>query len=103
MLFAARTAQRTVSAPLLSADAPADTLLTVTSSDPNVASVSGPVIVPAGTRSVNVTVISGTDGVATLTFAAAGVTRQVVVVVGTPPASSVPNIVAPVVGVEVKQ
>jgi hypothetical protein len=101
-LFAGRAAQSTIAAPILSAPAASDTILTVTTSDPNVASVTAPVVIPAGSQAATLTIAAGTDGVATLTIEAAGQKRMLVVVVGTPPASRMPTIVAPIIGVEIK-
>jgi hypothetical protein len=102
LLFAGLTVQRTIAAPMLTAPRASDTPVTISSSDPNVASVAGDVTIPAGQLSATFTVGTGIEGVATLTLTAAGEMRQLVVVVGTPPASRIPAIVAPVVGVEVK-
>lgn len=101
-LFTPRGGQRTIDAVLLSANAASDTSVTVTSSNPAVASVTEPLTIPAGARSVSLTVATATDGVATLTFRAAGEVRQLVVVVGTPPAGRLPLVVAPIVGIQVK-
>jgi hypothetical protein len=102
-LFAGRTVQRAIAAGILPAPRAADTQVTISSSDPNVASVVGTVTIPAGQQSAEFTVTTGIDGVATLTLVASGETRQLVVVVGTPPASRMPTIVAPLVGLEVKK
>ena len=61
------------------------------------------VTIPAGQQSATFTVATGLEGVATLTLDAGGEKRQLVVVVGTPPASRIPTIVAPVVGVEIEE
>jgi hypothetical protein len=49
------------------------------------------------------TIQTGVQGVATLTLRAGSDVAQIVVVVGTPPASLLPLIAAPIVGIEVKQ
>jgi hypothetical protein len=87
---------------LLSTDAVAPTTVTVTSSNPNVAMVNGPVVVAPGSRSAALTTLTGIQGVATLTLRAGNDVAQLVVVVGTPPASLLPVITAPIVGVEKK-
>ena len=103
VLFSGRAVQRTLAAPLLSAPRSGDTVVTISSSDPNIATAPEAVTIPAGQQSATFTVATGLEGVATLTLDAGGEKRQLVVVVGTPPASRIPTIVAPVVGVEVKK
>jgi hypothetical protein len=103
VLFSGSAVQRTLAAPLLAAPRAGNTVVTVSSSDPTVATVSGAVTIAAGQQSATFTVATGLEGVATLTLDAAGEKRQLVVVVGTPPAARIPTIVAPVVGVEVKK
>ena len=77
-----------------------NTPVTVTSSDANVASVSGVPFVPAGSRAAALNIVTGNAGVATLTISVGTVRTQMVVVVGNPPAALLPVIVAPVVGVQ---
>ena len=103
ILFAGTTVQRTVVVPVLPAPAAADTLVAISSSHPNVASVLDTVTIPAGAQSATFTIATGMQGVATLWLDAGGEKRQLVVVVGTPPASAMPVIVAPIVRVEVRQ
>jgi hypothetical protein len=103
VLFSGTAVQRTLAAPLLSAPRSGDTVVTISSSDPSIATAPGAATIPAGQQSVTFTVATGLEGVATLTLDAGGEQRQLVVVVGTPPASRLPTIVAPVVGVEVKK
>jgi hypothetical protein len=103
VIFSARTAQRTLTAPLLTAPRSGSTVVTISSSDPSIAIVTEAVAIPAGQQSATFTVATGLEGVATLTLDAGGEKRQLVVVVGTPPASRIPTIVAPVVGVEMKK
>jgi hypothetical protein len=88
---------------LLSSPAVSPTPVTVSSSNPNVASISGTPVVPAGGRSVALNVLAGIDGVATITLSAGSDVAQIVVVVGTPPAALIPVITARIVGVDVKQ
>jgi len=102
-VFTSAGGQPNVNVTLLSNPAGTQTAVTVSTTDPNVASVSGTPIVPAGGRTVALHVVTGTQGVATLTLRAGNDLAQIVVVVGTPPASVLPVIMAPVVGVEVKQ
>jgi hypothetical protein len=84
---------------LLSTGAAADTIVTVTSSDPNIANVVGPLVIPAGSRTANVTVATGSNGTATLTFHAGAETRSLTVVVGPPAPGTEPPILASPVGV----
>jgi hypothetical protein len=98
-VFAAPAGQAIFTVTLLSSPASVDTPVTVSSSDGSVASVTGPVIVPAGATTRSITVQTGSPGTATLTFRAGGEARQLTVVVGTPPADSVPLIVARPAGI----
>jgi hypothetical protein len=86
----------------LSAAATSATVVTVSSSNPNIASVQEPVVVPAGSRIAAINILPGIDGVATLTLRAGNDVAQILVVVGPPPASLLPLITAPIVGVEKK-
>ena len=88
---------------LLSAAAGAATPVTVTTSDANIANVSGPVVIPAGARVATVTLVTGVAGSATLTFRAGSETRELTVIVGTPPPGTEPPIFASPVGVVVIQ
>jgi hypothetical protein len=100
-VFTATAAQTTVSVMLLSSVAPAPTPVTVTSSNPDVATVSDPVSIAAGARTAVITLQTGTQGTATLTFVAGGETRELTVIVGTPPAGLRPAVSARPVGVVV--
>ena len=102
-VFTAPGGQPNVSLTLLASPAGAPTPVTVTSSDANVASVNGTPIVSTGARTVALNVVTGIDGVATLTLRAGSDVAQVVVVVGTPPAALIPVITAPIVGIRVQQ
>jgi hypothetical protein len=95
--------QPNVTVTLLSSPAASPTPVTVTTSDPTVASVSGTTVVAIGARTVALNLVTGIEGVATLTLRAGGGVAQIVVVVGTPPATLIPVIMAPIVGIEVKQ
>src|SRR5439155_18313 len=89
------TGQQTLIVPLLPTPATTDTPVTVRSSDPAIASVVGSVVIPAGSQVATLTVATGTQGIAFLTMTAGGQVRELTVIVGTPPAGSVPPIVAP--------
>lgn len=102
-LITSPAAQATFTLQLLSANAPASTPVTVTSSNAGVANVAGSVVIPAGSRGANVTVQTGVQGTATLTFRAGADTRELTIVVGTPPAGTEPPIVASPVGVVMLQ
>jgi hypothetical protein len=102
-LFSAVGGQPTVGLTLLATAASVDTPVFVTTSDPNVAGVTGPALIAAGTRTATLHVLTGVQGVATLTITAGERTSQLVVVVGTPPAALLPIITAPVVGLEIKK
>jgi hypothetical protein len=101
LVFTPRVAEQTLTVPLLAAPTGGAVPVTVVTTDPSVATVTTAVVIPAGQRSATFVVSTGVQGVATLTLEAGGERRQVVVVVGTPPASMIPTVFAPVVGVEV--
>jgi redox-sensitive bicupin YhaK (pirin superfamily) len=88
---------------LLSAAATSDVLVTVTSSDTNVATVQGSVFVHAGEQVAQIGILTTTQGAAVLTLKAGDQTVRFTVITGTPPAGSVPIIVAPIVGVRIQQ
>jgi hypothetical protein len=89
----------TLTLTLLAAPAPGDTPVTVTSSNPAVAEVLDPVTIPAGARTAMFTVTAGTAGTAELILRGGGEGRVLTVIVGVPPAGSLPPIVAAPVGV----
>src|SRR5439155_22463511 len=93
--------QQTATVPLLPTPASVDTPVTVTSTDPAVATVLGTVVVRAGSQTATLTVTIGTAGTALLTLRAGTEVRGLTVIVGTPPAGSVPPIIAPPAGVVV--
>ena len=95
--------QSAVNVTFLANPATSATPVSVTSSNTNVAAVSGSVVVPSGGRVAALTIQTGLQGVATLTLRAGSEVAQIVVVVGTPPASMLPLITAPIVGVEIKK
>jgi hypothetical protein len=85
----------------------ADVTVNVTSSNPNVATVSGTastsLVLRAGDLVVPVSLAtSGLAGSSVLTFEFEGERVELLVVVGNPPAGQLPPIVAPVVGVQVQ-
>jgi hypothetical protein len=86
---------------LLSSPATSDTEVVVTSSDPRVAGVEGPVIIPAGSKIATITVTTGQSGEATLTLRMGTELRQLTLFVGTLPLNRTPLILAPFVGVKV--
>ena len=100
-LIAPGTGQSSLTIPLLDAPASQNTPVSVTSSDPAVARVVGPVVVPSGSQVAPLIVATGANGVAFLTFRVGATVRELTVIVGTPPAGSVPPIVAPPAGIVV--
>jgi hypothetical protein len=102
-VYSAIGGQPSLTVPLLSDPAATDTAVTVTSSDPNIAGVTGLPFIPAGGRSASLNITTGNQGVATLTIFVGAARTELVVVVGNPPASLLPVITAPAVGVQVKQ
>jgi hypothetical protein len=95
--------QPSVNLTVLSNPVASATPVVVTTTDASVASVSGSPVVPVGSRVASLHIVTGVQGVATLTLRAGAEVTQIVVVVGTPPASQLPLVTARIVGVEVKQ
>src|SRR5206468_10104408 len=93
--------QQTLTVPLLPTPATADTPVTVRSSDAAVATVLGAVVVRAGSQTATLTITTGTAGTALLTLQAGSQVRGLTVIVGPPPAGSVPPIMAAPVEVTV--
>jgi hypothetical protein len=93
--------RRTFALPLLEAPAPAETSVTVTTSNADVAFVEGDVRIAQGEQSGTVTIVTGAEGTATITFRVGNIARQLTVVVGTPDAASLGPIVGAPVGVRV--
>jgi hypothetical protein len=94
--------------PLLAAPAAAPVQVTVSSSHPAVASLAGGAsasfTIGAGRQVVELPLsIAGVEGASVLVFEFAGERRELLVVVGAPPADRLPALVAPVVGVEVRR
>jgi hypothetical protein len=102
-LITSPAAQSTFTLQLLSTAVAAATTVSVTSSDANIASVSGPIVIPAGVRAASVTILTGVEGRATLTFRAGTETRELTIVVGTPPPGTEPPVIASPVGVVLLQ
>jgi hypothetical protein len=99
-IYSATAGQSSVNLTLLDSPAPVATAVTVTTSDANVATVTGLPFIPAGSKSAALNILTGNQGVATLTVSVGAARTQMVVVVGNPPAALLPVIVAPVVGVK---
>jgi hypothetical protein len=96
-----------ITVPLLSAPATAAVSVTVTTSDTSIAGIGTTatvsLTVDAGSQVLALPLsIPGTEGVALLTFDFEGQRRELLVIVGNPPASQLPAITAPVIGVEVQ-
>jgi hypothetical protein len=101
-VFTGVAAQSSINVPLLDAAAGSTVPVTVTTSDSNVANINGGVVIPAGSRAATLNIVTGSQGVATLTLTAAGKVSQIVIVVGAPPPGLVPTVGARPVGVQVK-
>jgi hypothetical protein len=95
--------QQSVNLTVLANAAGSVTPVVVSTTDASVASVTGSPVVPAGSRVASVHIVTGVQGVATITLRAGTDLTQIVVVVGTPPASQLPLITTRIVGVELKQ
>ena len=98
----------TLTLPLLDAPAASATIATVTSGNIAVVTVGGgattTVAIGAGERVLQLPIaISGTQGAALLTIEVNGQRRELVVIVGNPPASQIPAVTAPIVGVRIGQ
>src|SRR5262249_42832048 len=96
--FALANGAQSFAVPLLATPAAIDTPVTITSSNPAVASVPGSVTIAQGSRTASITVTTGAPGTATLTFSVGGATIQLTVVVG-PPFAGLPPVSAAPVGV----
>ena len=102
-LFTSPAAQSAFTVQLLSTPAIAPITVTVGTSDANIASVLGPVVIPGGARAASVTIVTGAPGSATLTFSAGTETHELTIVVGPPTPGTEPPVVANSVGVVVLQ
>jgi len=87
---------------LLDAPAPSDLAVSVTSSDPAVASVSGPTLIHAGQRTLSLVIQAGAEGSAVLRLVAAGTARGLTVVVGAPAGAAPAPLASPSVGVGIR-
>ncbi|MCU1383321.1 MAG: LamG domain protein jellyroll fold domain protein [Acidobacteria bacterium] len=102
-VFGAVAGHTVVTVRLLSAPATVATPVTVVSSNPSVVAAAGTITIAAGSQTATLDLANGIEGTAILTFRAAGEVRQLSVVVGTPPAGTVPVVIAPPVGVTLLQ
>jgi hypothetical protein len=84
---------------ILESPAAADLTLAITSSDPSIATILGPVVIPAGSTDASFTVQTGAAGTAVVTLVAGDAGRELRVVSGAPSAANTPPIVAPPVGI----
>jgi hypothetical protein len=100
-LNAPHAGQTTTTLRLLSAPAAVDTVFTVTSSNPSVATVTGPVVVHAGQQTATVVINFLAEDTATLFFSAGGQTVELRVGAGAS-AAVPPTTVAPSAGVAVR-
>jgi hypothetical protein len=92
---------RSVRIVLLPEPAAANTLVSVVSSDPAVASTPESVVIPAGSREVEVPIAAGVAGQSIVTLRAGDVVRSLRVVVGEPAPGTAPTVVADPVGFSV--
>jgi hypothetical protein len=98
----------TLGVQLLTTARATDTSVTITTSDPAIATTTGgastTVVIPAGSLVAPLGLLTtGTQGAALLRFEFDGTARDLVVVVGNPPASQIPAVTAPVIGVRIDQ
>lgn len=101
------TSAPTLVLPVLATAAGAPVSVVVTTSHPSVvgigAAASINVIVAAGQQTLELPLsIPGVEGVSVITFEFEGQRRQLLVIVGNPPASQIPALSAPLVGVEIR-
>jgi hypothetical protein len=94
---------RTVTLRILTAPAAADTELAILSSDPAVASIAGPVVIPAGQTDATFEITTGTAGTALVTLVAGDDGRELRVVSGAPSAANTPPVFAPPIGLVVME
>jgi hypothetical protein len=93
--------RQTLTVRLLASPAAADTQMVVTSSNPAIANVTGPVSILAGTRVAALTLVTGQTGEAVLVLRAGPEVRQLTVFVGEPPTLRLPLALAASVGLAV--
>jgi hypothetical protein len=94
---------RTVTLRILATPAATDTVLVITSSDPAVASITGPVVIPAGSTEAAFEITTGAAGTALLTLIAGDDGRELRVISGAPSAANTPPVVAPPIGLTVME
>ncbi len=94
--------ESTITVQALSGPAGTETPVSVTSSAPGVAEVSGTPVVGVGETDVALTIVPGAEGQAILTIVAGGEGREVRVIVGEPAADRVIPVVARPVGAAVR-
>jgi len=95
-------ATRTLRLRLLDVPAASAVAVSVSSSDPAIATIGGAVSIPAGETSALLTLVAGTQGEARLTLRAGDVGRELRVVVGTPQPDRTAPTLAPPVGALVR-
>jgi hypothetical protein len=94
---------RTVTLRILTAPAAVDTELVITSSDPSIAQIPGPVVIPAGSTDATFEIETGTAGTASVTLVAGDDGRELRVISGEPSPGDTPPVVAPPIGLTVME
>lgn len=102
-VFLPEAGAATIEVVLLDAPAAADTPVLITSDAPGIATVAGTPVIAAGARTAQLDVTTGAAGRALLVLRAGGEVRGLTVVSGTPDSTEVEPVVAPVVGVLVRE
>ncbi len=87
---------------LLAANAPAPIAVQISSSDPAIAMVLGPVVIPQGSRAATLTVTTGSAGMAELVLRAGAEGRSLTIVVGAASPDALPAVVARPVGIAIR-
>jgi hypothetical protein len=93
---------RTISLRLLASPAAAATPVTVTSSDPAIATAVGPVEIPAGSTDAALTLATGAAGETVLLLRAGAEGRELRVIVGPVPSNRTPPVLAPPIGIQIE-
>jgi hypothetical protein len=98
----------TLRIPLLPTPAPAPIQVSITSGAPSIVNVgvsgSTTATIAQGQQVIDLPLsIAGTQGAPVLVFEFGGQRRELLVIVGTPPAAQIPLLAAPIVGIEIKQ
>ncbi len=75
----------------------------ITSSDPSVASIAGPVVIPAGSTDATFAITTGAAGSAIVTLVAGNEGRELRVISGAPSAENTPPVFAPPIGLAVME